>query len=588
MATPNLTPERAETGLAAPGKPGNHQSVQTKPAPQSASANKRKPDQTWTNGQKILFRIAFVFFIAMALPNSTNWYQEVVKLDWRHLHYRDLYDVARFGSGLTFFGNKLFGSTLNGYVPWITTLLFAVIVGLIWTGIVRLRSKEPRNYELLYYWLRVIVRYRAGIGIIGFGFTKLLPTQLPYPSLGVLNTNFGDLTAQKIYWLSIGITPWYEVFAGVVEVLAGALLFFRATTFWGAVLLFGALADIVYVNFAYDGGVHGYSSYFVLLAGYLLVYYLKDLYNLLIRERPTVPNYFAPAFMGWQQYTRVGLKTATIGVFLVLLFWLQYINFRYDPYKQPAQKGLRELRGNYNVAKFRLNGKPLPYSPTDTVRWQEATFEKWTTLTFKTAKPVELDLSNGGGAPMRDINRTFELTGVAGGQRVFYYEADTVHHVLYLQDKNRGARNAENREFAVNSEIMRSGDTRTGGPRSGATAQGRLRGEEKRKKADQAQARQDSIDAVNFIPKEALTIIGPEDPKIDPIARSTRRTRGIKAESKPTKRNRMVLSYTASDDGNQVILRGIDEHKDSIYVVLNRYDRKYALSKSTLNAGTYE
>ncbi len=590
MTTPNITPERADLGLVTPDELNKTQSVTTQatintppPTAEHRPAG-REPARPWTENQKVLFRIAFVFFISMSLPNSPDWYKEILAFNWLHLHYRDLYDVARFGSGLNMFGNKLFGSTLNGYATWLITLIFAVVVGLVWTAIARFRKKEAPNYTLLYYWLRVVVRYRAGIGIIGFGFTKLMPTQLPYPSLGVLNTNFGDLTAQKIYWLSIGIAPWYEVFTGVVEVLAGALLFFRATTFWGAVLLFGALADIVYVNFAYDGGVHGYSSYFVLLAGFLLVYYIKDIYNLLIRERLTVPNYFTPAFTGWQQTGRIGLKIATIGLFLVFLFWLQYINFRYDPYKQPAQKGLRELRGNYNVTEFRLNGKELPYSPTDSVRWQEATFENWTTLTFKTAKPVELDLSNGGGAPMRDINRTFELTGVAGGQRVFYYEADTVNRVLYLQDKNRGARNAENREFLVNDRDM-------GGPRLVGNGSNRRQGDNGRSvdkpDAARAQARQDSIEAVAFIPKEAQAIIGPEDPKINSIARSARRTKGIKAESKPTKRNRMILSYTAQDGGNRVILRGINEAKDSIYVVLNRYDRNYALSKSTLNAGTY-
>ncbi|GAB2603531.1 hypothetical protein [Spirosoma areae] len=580
MATSNITPERVDLGLVAPEERANTQSATQQNAANPTPSTTQQPPigqrSVWTDGQKILFRIAFVFFISMSLPNSPDWYKEILAFNWLHLHYRDLYDVARFGSGLTIFGNKLFGSTLNGYATWIITLIFAAVVGLLWTAVARLRKKEAPNYTLLYYWLRVVVRYRAGIGIIGFGFTKLMPTQLPYPSLGVLNTNFGDLTAQKIYWLSIGIAPWYEVFTGVVEVLAGALLFFRVTTFWGAMLLFGALADIVYVNFAYDGGVHGYSSYFVLLAGFLLIYYIKDIYNLLIRERPTIPNYFAPVFTGWQQSVRIGLKTATIGIFLVFLFWLQYINFRYDPYKQPAQKGLKELRGNYAVTEFRLNGKELPYSPTDSVRWQEATFENWTTLTFKTAKPVELDLSNGGGAPMRDINRTFELTGVAGGQRVFYYDADTLHHVLYLQDKNRGARNAENREFLVNNQDM------------GGNGTGRNGVNKSRKKNDNAQARQDSIEAVTFIPKEALAIIGPEDPKIDPIARSVRRTKGIKAESKPTKRNRMILRYTALDGGNQVILRGINEQKDSIYVVLDRYDRKYALSESTLKAGTYE
>ncbi|CCH52828.1 hypothetical protein BN8_01861 [Fibrisoma limi BUZ 3] len=514
----------------------------------------------WTSGQKILFRIAFVYFVIMALPNNGNWYKNAVSLDWLHLHYRDLYDLSRFNSGVTLFGNKLFGSTLLGYAPWIITLLVAIAAGLIWTAVARLRKAEPLHYNwdagpLLYYWLRVIVRYRAGIGIIGFGFTKLMPTQLPYPSLGLLNTNFGDLTAQKIYWLSIGIVPWYEVFTDVVEVAAGALLFFRATTFWGAILLFGALADIVYVNFAYDGGVHGYSSYFVLLSAFLLINYIPSLYNLLIKERFTVPSHYYPTFTGWQRYVRIGLKTATIGVFLVLLFWVQYVNFRYDPYKQPAQKGVPELRGNYNVTEFRLNGKVLPYSPLDSVRWQEATFENWSTLTFKTNRAVPLDLSNGGGAPMRDLNRTFELTGVAGGQRVFYYDADPKNQVLYLQDKYR-----------------------PGGPRGDG-------GEE----PDDAKTKKPKPKAAvaQWVPKEALVNIGDEDSKIAPIARSTRRTKGIKAElRRDVARNRMILTYRTTD-GSRVILSGISESKDSIYVVLDRVNRKYALSKSTLQAGTY-
>jgi hypothetical protein len=514
----------------------------------------------WSFTHKLLFRIAFVFFIAMALPNNPAWYREALTLDWTSLHYRDLYDVARFGSGLNWFGNRLLGSPLAGYATWVITLLFAIGAGLVWTVIAERRKPPVQEYRTLNYWLRVVVRYRAGIGIIGFGFTKLLPTQLPYPSLGVLNTNFGDLTAQKIYWLSIGIVPWYEVFTGVVEVAVGALLFFRATTFWGSVLLFGALADIVYFNFAYDGGVHVYSSYFVLLSAFLLLDYLPPLYTLLIREQPAVFRPYYPTFPRfWHRATRTGLKTATLVIFLGVLFYLQVVNFIYDPYKQPAQKGLRELRGNYHVTEFALNGQVIPYSPLDSLRWQEATFENWTTLTYRVNKPVELDLSNGGGSPMRDINRTFELTGVAGGQRVFYYEADTAERTLYLQDKNRGASNREGREF-----FGEQGDRQ------------RARTRPEKQKPD------------NWIPAAALARIGPEDPKIASIARSTRRTKGIEAESRPVKRNRMILQYEVENGGDRVVLSGTDERNRPIRVVLDRYERPYALSRSTLNAGTYD
>jgi hypothetical protein len=505
----------------------------------------------WKPYQKILFRIAFVFFVLMSIPMMGEWYKNLIGINWFHLHYRDLYDIARFQPSLVRFQTPAYN--LMGYADWLAVLAIGIVGGLIWTAADRGKTK---NYEILYYWLRVIVRYRAGIGIIGFGFTKLFPVQLPYPSLGILNANFGDLTAQKIYWLSIGIVPWYQVFAGVVEVLAGALLFFRKTTLLGAILLFGALGDITFVNFSYDGGVHVYASYFVLFAAFLISYDVPKLYNLLILERYTLPTNFYPVIsQKWLKYTRIILKVVTIWIFLVVLFYIQYVNFKYDPYKQPATTGIKELRGNYNVSIFKINNQEIPYSPLDSVRWSEATFENWSTLTFKVNRPVPLDLSNGGGSPMRDINRTFELTGVAGGQRVFYYEADTVNHMLYLQDKyvasNRGNR-----------------------------------GKGKGDKAS-ARAKKGKGDKKDWIPKEARANIRDENTAIDKIALSNRRTLGIAEELKDKrKRNHMILSYTTTD-GSHVILKGINERKDSIYVVLDKVNRPYALKDSKLQAGKY-
>ena len=516
--------------------------------PQGQKQNSvRIPEDNWKPWQKLLFRIAFIFFVLMSLPTNPEWYVNLWNIDWTNLHYRDLYDLARFSSGFSFAGNTIFGNTLLGYANWFITLFVSSIAGLIWT----FADKKSSDYNNLYYWLRVIVRYRAGIGIIGFGFTKLLPVQMPYPSEGLLNTDFGDFTAQKIYWLSIGIVPWYQVFAGVVEIAAGTLLFFRKTTFLGAVLLFGALGDIVYVNFAYDGGVHVYSSYFVLLAAFLMIQDIPLLYNYFIREKLTVPAWKYPSITGWMNGVRIVLKSATIFIFLVVLFYLQYVNFKYDPYKQPSMKGVPSLRGYYHVTEFRLNNKIIPYSPLDSVRWQEATFEKWSTLTYKVNKPVQLDLSNGGGAPMRDINRTFELTGVAGGRRVFYYDADTVNKVLYLQDKNTSSVKRRRGQQEVNKE------------------------------------KQPIQTAASWIPASSLVIIGNEDERIEEIARSTRRTRGIKEESKERiKRNRMVLNYSTTD-GSSVVLSGTDENGDSIYVVLERAQKKYTLSPGKLEAGKY-
>lgn len=524
----------------------------------------------WAPYQKVFFRIFAIFFVLLSIPNSVAWYDHVLHIDWTSLHYRDLYDIARFGSGINLFGNRLFGSSLQGYANWIITLLISVGLGLGWSVFVWLRKTERAEYNELFYWVRTIVRYRAAIGIIGFAFTKVLPVQMPYPSLGLLNSDFGDLTAQKIYWLSIGIVPWYQVFAGVVELAAGTLLLFRKTTAIGAILLFTALGDIVYVNFAYDGGVHVYSSYFVLLAAFLLATDLPRLYRLLVAEKFSLPYQYVPVFPSWLQKLRVGVKAIIIFVFLFLFFYLQLVNFMFDPYKQPAVKGVSTLRGNYSVDEFYVNGQLVPAVASDTTRWQQVTFEEWSTLSFKVNKPTPLDLSNGGGDPQRDVNRTFEVSGVAGGQRVFHYEADEEEHVLYLQDKFKEVPDVRNRTAGVGGD---------GGTERNLDA-------EAAKKSASIQlpvwTEKDWINA------DARQRIGNELHKIDPQAYSTRRAREYAAAPDFEKRNRMILRYEVSDDGSRVVLNGLGEAKDSIKVVLSKVDRSYLLASPSLKAGKYE
>jgi hypothetical protein len=552
---------------------------------------------SWSVYKKIAFRITFIFFILVSIPLSTGWYKNLASIDWTRPHYRDIYDIARYGTNVP----SLFGSSgrqagsedgeataanapkkrtdpklaekraaavkgqedpqaaelaqlsrkrtwYGDYASWGNALVLAVIGGLIWT----LLDRKRPSYNVLYYWLTVIVRFRAAIGIIGFGFTKLFPTQMPFPSLGLLNTDFGDFTSQKIYWLSVGIVPWYQVFGGVVELLAGALLFFKKTATFGAILLIGALGDITFVNYAYDGGVHVYAFYFVLLGSFVIAADVPRLYNLLILERYTVPHFYYPDYSKpAYKYTRIGLKALAILIFFGVLTYTEIINFKYDPYKQPATAGLKTLRGNYNVTEFKINGQEIPYSPLDSVRWKEATFEKWTTLTFRVNKPVVVDPSNGGGSPMRDIQRTFEIAGTAGGQRAFHYYADTVERVLYLQDKNAvAARSKDPGNLDGSKSVVND------------------------KKNDK------------WITDAAWKNIGDENKFIHPAAWSTRRDREFAKPERSINRAKMILKYSTTD-GSRVILTGLNENKDSIYVVLDKRNRKYVLPESTLSAGKY-
>jgi len=586
--------------------------AQTASTHQAAPADS-KPPLVWKSYQKIAFRVAFIFFVLMTIPENPQWYTQFFQFDWTSLHYRDLYDVARF--------QPIFirGGGYYGYAEWLVLFAVAIVGGLIWTA----ADRKRQEYNVLYYWLTVIVRYRAAIGIIGFAFTKVLPVQMPYPSTGILNTNFGDLTAQKIYWLSISVVPWYQVFAGIVELSAGILLFFRKTATLGAIILFGALGDIVYVNFAYDGGVHVYSSYFVLFALFLLAKEVPKIYNLFILERYTVPvNFDIQIREKWLRITRVALKSGVIILFLFVFFYIQLNNFLYDPYKQPAAKGISKLRGYYQVSEFRINNQVIPYSPQDSLRWQEVTFEKWTTLTYKQNRSVPLDLSNGGGSPMRDINRTFEIAGVGGGRRVFYYEADTVNDILYLKDKYRApldfaARNKKskssengaagqdsrnpsnsnqnlsnsnqnlsnrNQNFSDDKIARLSIDNPTKDSPTKDLPNGGSNSDNKTlsaKNNDSPQKKTKNDPQTNFLTAQQ------EYEQLDPAGLTGRRLKGISAErAMETVRKSMTLHYS-SVDGKEVILSGVNENRDSVYMILHRIDKKYALKSSTLNAGKY-
>ncbi|MBD1423132.1 hypothetical protein [Sphingobacterium chuzhouense] len=566
---------------------GNSNSVTQQPKP-------------WTLFQKIAFRIGFIYIVLLvfptgifSIPPNFSWFSQWFNYDWTNLHYRDLYSIARYSPSFPTVSRWLDLPRLEGHSIWLVLLVISTVLGLVWTLI----DRKTKEYNKLYYWSLVFARFRAGIGIIGFGFTKVLPVQMPYPSEGLLNTDFGDFTGQKIYWLSIGIVPWYQVFTGIVELTAGTLLFFRQTTVYGAALLFTALGSITIVNHVYDGGVQGYAFYFVLLGLYIFGYYIPRIYQFFILQKYTVPVDYWPVFKKkWEKGIRIGLKTGVIALFLGVFFYLQLKNFLYDPYKQPSTPGVKELRGYYDVTTFKINGEEIPYNPLDTVRWQEATFEKWSTLTFKVNKPTRLDLSNGGGSPIRDIDRTFEIAGTGGGQRVFHYYVDTVDQRLYLQDKIRTGGVLERGEGEQQSPSGRRGEQRqqdnqdlakeNGSSATRDTLETRLAGNNRKNHGFRNRAESDPL-GPNWISEVVKQRIGDENLFIDPRGATGRRTKEFARQERPSNRNKMILNYSTTD-GNTIILSGINENRDSLYIVLNRVHRDYLLSRSTLDAGKYD
>jgi hypothetical protein len=148
-----------------------------------------------------------------------------------------------------------------------------------------------------------------------------------------------------------------------------------------------------------------YSSYFVLLAAFLLVKDIPKIWNLLILERFTVPNSYYPSFtQKWQQYAPLWVQSRSCSA----CFWSICFTCNMsisntiltNSLPRPASKRCGEI---INVTEFRVNdtGRSL-IRKLIRVRWQWATFEKLDDIDLQSQQTdPAFDLSNGGGAPMK-------------------------------------------------------------------------------------------------------------------------------------------------------------------------------------------
>ena len=377
----------------------------------------------WTGSEKLIFRYFFLFFILQALPLSVDFFRIVFGFNWLYISYGNIFDLTRLAAKF------IPGS--DSLLNWLIVAAISLAGAALWS-----RSKyKHANYDELYYWLRVVLRYRLAIGIIGYGFIKFFPMQAPFPSISNLNTSYGDFTNWKLFSMSLGIVPGYEAFLGGVEILAGLLLFFRKTATIGAVIILIFTGNVFISNLAYEGGEYVYALYLISFALFVLWFDALRIYQLITLERPTQPNFFKPYFAGNMKPLRTAAKGFIIFSFVFFYGFKTYSGSHRDPYQFPKTKGLPEAAGIYNVSEFRINNQSLPYNPADPVRWKDVVFERWATISIRSNRPVKVDSLNYERIFTNDRERNYELTG-SGGRHYYAYQLDTVNHVLSLENKN--------------------------------------------------------------------------------------------------------------------------------------------------------
>ncbi|MCF2489443.1 hypothetical protein [Dyadobacter sp. CY347] len=374
--------------------------------------------RSWKWEEKVAFRFFFIFFLLYIAPwtwpssipftgdllsffNDLHWgaAEWLIQLAKKHILHTDI-KIAPNGSGDT-----IDDWTWNGIM-----LSFAVLGTLIWS----VADARRREYNALFTWLQVIVRYQLAMSMFTYGFIKIFPMQMPEPSISQLATPLGEFTAMRFAWLFIGSSPSYEVFSGICEALGGLLMLSRRTTALGAIILVGVIGHVVALNFFFDIQVKLYSTALLLMAIFLLVPHIQKLWALFIQNQYVKLN--IPVInltKNWQRITRIALKMLFIIVFCLVSFYENMSAYLAGGYMAVNKPTVAE--GFFNVESFEVNQKPLTLYG-DTTRWDNIIFEKWNNGSIK-REPADSPL-------------------MRYGREYFSYKADTAKKTFEMQYKD--------------------------------------------------------------------------------------------------------------------------------------------------------
>ena len=328
----------------------------------------------WNLGTKVAFRFLFIYFplytteVPMQfVPISgmqhlfdkytAMWRAIAIWLGQHVLHVQHNFSANVF--------NPMGGShdTTIIYLESFSYLVFAALGTLIWSVLDRKRA----NYSYLHSWLMLYLRIMLAIALVNYGSYKIFPAQFPEPSLSRLVQRYGNTSPTNLLWTFMGASPVYSWFAGFVELLGALLLLIPGLATLGALMAFGALTNVLMLNFGYDVAVKLATIHWLVMAAFIMAPDIEALTNFFVLHRSAQASSEPPLFQRkWLQLAAVTLP---------LVFGLLFIGFRLHRSQQLAayvenSRKSAPLYGIWLVNDFQVDGKRESDPLTDPLAWK--------------------------------------------------------------------------------------------------------------------------------------------------------------------------------------------------------------------------
>jgi hypothetical protein len=266
------------------------------------------------------------------------------------------------------------GDKTSDWVQAFCLLVIAAGVTIVWSVLDRRRSE----YVRLHRWFRVFLRFALGSTMLGYGMSKVIPLQMPAPSLMRLLEPFGSFSPMGVLWSSIGSSRPYEVFTGFAELAGAVLLFVPRLATLGAIVCLADTIEIFTLNMTYDVPVKLFSFHLILLSLFLLAPDARRLANVFVLNRTAEPA--ARPYAGTRKARLALIAQLVFGAHLVAMSLIGSVT-GWSRYGGGAPKS--PLYGIWLVDEMTVDGQTRAPLVTDDGRWRRVVFQAPTAVSFQ-------------------------------------------------------------------------------------------------------------------------------------------------------------------------------------------------------------
>lgn len=320
--------------------------------------------------KRVFWRYFFLFFLFYIVPD-----------DLGHGFTNDFFDLPFWDKPVVWLGENLLNwkfdleNLYRGYdskyqlSKVILLLILAVICTSIWLFIDKLVKKEYDNFLKIFF--QTILRYHIAIIMMSYGLAKVFMLQFGTIDIDTMESKIGDAGGMSFMWNFMSYSKLVVMFSGWIELIGAILLFFRKTTFLGAIMLFGVMLGVVVMDIGYDVSVTIYAMFLFLMILILLSSQFKSLLSFIVLNKSSSPEPYIHLFRDNK------FKKWALGLKVLILLLVVYLHTteQIETYNMQNTNKNAWFSGKHTVETFVLNNDTISIQDTDNPKlWKKITF----------------------------------------------------------------------------------------------------------------------------------------------------------------------------------------------------------------------